>query len=107
MDNIWLAISQDGANGKLAIVSGNDPADQAEPLAERQIINLIVAAGIAADFVSMPLQQSAFLSDNNIFPARLLISVVDDENVHAGSFRCGAGKVRTEESNGSTQSRGA
>ena len=37
----------------------------------------------------MLLQQSAFLGDDDIFAARLLVGVMDGENIHAGRFgRC-------------------
>ena len=51
-------------------------------MSERQIINLIITALIDTYSVSISLQQSGFLSDYNILSTRLLVTVMDDENVH-------------------------
>jgi hypothetical protein len=86
VNDVWFAIPENAPHIQLAIVGRNDPADQAEPLSDRQAIDLIVTSRVATYFVAMLLQQSAFLSYYNILPAWLLVIIVDDENVHAGGF---------------------
>ncbi len=82
MNEIWFEISENAADRELAIAGGNDSANQAEPLSERQIINLVITALIDINSVSVSLQQSGFLSDYDILSTWLFVTVVDNENVH-------------------------
>jgi len=82
MNNIWLEIAKQAADSKLAIAGRNDSSDQTQPLPEGQIIKLVITTLIATNPVPISLQQSGLLSNYNILSTWLLVTVMDDENIH-------------------------
>jgi hypothetical protein len=83
MNKVRLDVPDEALDGYLTVISRDDAGDKADPLWQRHRINLMVAAQVGADSVPMLLQQLAFLRNYNILAPRLLVGIVNNENLHA------------------------
>jgi hypothetical protein len=69
---------------KLAVVSRDNARHQGKALEPGELFKLVIAPLVTRDFVPVLLQQAAFLLEDDVFSAGLLVRVVDKQDFHFG-----------------------
>jgi len=64
------------------IPCGHHVSNQTQPFQSRPAVDFEITAAVSERLVPSATQQFLLLSENNVFSAGLLVSVVDEENLH-------------------------
>jgi hypothetical protein len=82
VNDLWFMLPDHLGDRLFALFAKYDALDQCQSLKPRELVYLMIAALVNKDFVAVLFQYTAFLLEDHIFPAGLLIGVMSEQYFH-------------------------